>query len=432
MAADRSHVHFSNGRGQTLAARLELPGGEPRAWALFAHCFTCSKDIVAAGRISRGLAARGIAVLRFDFTGIGNSDGDLANESFSSNVDDLLAASEYLRDTYAGPSLLVGHSLGGAAVAMAAPRIEGVKAVVTIGAPSDPAHVESLLADDLETIEREGEAEVELAGRRFTISNAFVQDLSNHSVETALGEYEGALLVLHAPRDEIVSVDHAATIFGAARHPKSFVSLDTANHLLTGKEDAAYAAETITAWASRYVIEPRPGEGTVSVWEDGEPYAQRVHLGDHELIADEPEKVGGGDLGPTPYDLLLAALGTCTSMTIRMYADRKGWPLHHVAVRLVHEKIHASDCKDCESGKGKVDRMTREVRLQGPLDDDQRARLLEIADRCPVHRTLEGEKEIVTRLVGPGAGGAIIGPTPWPTRRWPPPSSIGRRTPHHP
>lgn len=402
MAADRSHVQFSNGRGESLAARLELPEGEPRAWALFAHCFTCSKDIVAAGRISRGLAARGIAVLRFDFTGIGNSDGDLANESFSSNVDDLLAAAAYLRDTYAAPSLLVGHSFGGAAVAMAAPRLDGVKALVTIAAPSDPSHVESLLGDDLEEIEREGKAEVELAGRPFTISSAFVDDLRAHSVEKALGEFDGAVLVLHAPRDEIVSVDHAATLFGAARHPKSFVSLDTADHLLTGKDDAAYAAETIAAWASRYVLEPAPEEGTVSVWEDGEPYAQRVRLGAHDLIADEPARVGGGDRGPTPYDLLLAALGTCTAMTVRMYADRKGWPLHHVDVRLTHEKIHASDCADCESDKGKVDRLTRDLRLQGPLDDDQRARLLEIADRCPVHRTLEGDKEIVTRLVGPG------------------------------
>jgi putative redox protein len=403
MTVDRSHVTFPNGRGEKLAARLELPEGEPRAWALFAHCFTCSKDIVAAGRISRGLSARGIAVLRFDFTGIGNSDGDLANESFSSNVDDLLAAADHLRQTYAAPSLLIGHSLGGAAVVIAAPRIEGVKAVVTINAPADPEHLTRLLGDDLADIEENGQAEVELAGRRFTISKSFVDDLRAHSVERALGDYDGALLILHAPRDEIVSVDHAAVLFAAAGHPKSFVSLDTADHLLTRKDDAAYVAETLAAWASRYVIEKRPDEGTVTVWEEGEPYAQRVHLGEHVIIADEPAKAGGGDRGPTPYDLLLSALGTCTSMTIRMYADRKGWPLHHVSVHLSHEKIHATDCKECDKEDGKVDRMTREIRLQGPLDGDQRARLLEIADRCPVHRTLEGEKEIVTRLVGPGA-----------------------------
>jgi len=403
MAATLDRLEFENGRGQTLAAAVDRPRGTPRAWAIFAHCFTCSKDLAAAGRIGRALATAGIGVLRFDFTGLGASEGDLADETFSSNVDDLLAAADHLRGEGHGPSVLVGHSLGGAAVLVAAPRIPEVKAVVTVGAPGDPAHVTELLRDSLGLIEREGVAEVSIAGRSFPISQSFVDDLRGQSIAEALEAYEGALLVCHAPRDEVVGVDHAAAIFKAARHPKSFVSLDDADHLLTRREDAVYLARVLDAWVSRFLPDgtaepPGEEEGRVHVTELGPPYAQSVTAGGHVLVADEPAKVGGGDRGPAPYDLLLAALGACTAMTLRMYANRKEWPLDGVSVSLTHERIHASDCASCETSEGRVDRLTREITLRGPLDDAQRDRLVEIADRCPVHRTLEREKEIVTRL----------------------------------
>ncbi len=401
-------VEFRGSRGDMLAARLEMPAGPARAHALFAHCFTCSKDVFAATRIARGLADRGIAVLRFDFTGLGASEGDFANTDFSSNVDDLLCAADWLRKEHAAPSVLIGHSLGGAAVLAAAGRVPEAKAVATIGAPSDPAHLAHLFVPARAEIEAAGEAEVDIAGRRFRIRKQFLDDIEGQRLAEAVAAMHKPLLLFHAPRDEVVGIENASAIFRAAKHPKSFVSLDDADHLLSRREDAAYVADVLSAWAGRYIGHPEEaaqaaGEpGVVLVRETGEgDFQQQVIVGPHRMLADEPAAVGGMDSGPTPYGYLLAGLGACTSMTIRMYANRKKWPLDGVSVTLVHKKVHADDCADCETHEGHIDRIDREIELVGPLDAEQRARLLEIADRCPVHRTLNSEIWIRTSLTKP-------------------------------
>jgi putative redox protein len=413
MAISHEKWTFDNGRGETLAGRLESPE-QPRAHALFAHCFTCSKDIAAASRIAKGLCDEGIAVLRFDFTGLGNSEGDFANTNFSSNVEDLLAAARTMADQGSAPQLLIGHSLGGAAVLAAAGRIESCRAVATIGAPSDPGHVEKLLRSSRDEIEREGVATVELAGRAFRIKKQFLDDIRAGGLTDAVGRLRRALLIFHAPFDNIVGIDEAAAIFTAAKHPKSFVSLDDADHLLSRREDSRYVARVLSAWATRF-LEPaadadgetapaRTGEdgpaedGWTIVEEDGPRYRQAVRARRHLLQADEPEDAGGGDRGATPYEQLLAGLGACTSMTLRMYADRKEWPLENVRVRLRHDRIHARDCADCETKEGRLDRIRRQIRLEGDLSEEQRERLMEMADRCPVHRTLGGEIRIETGL----------------------------------
>ncbi|MEX0959614.1 MAG: bifunctional alpha/beta hydrolase/OsmC family protein [Burkholderiales bacterium] len=407
MSKTSKQVKFPGASGEMLAARLDLPDGTPVAYALFAHCFTCSKDTRASAYISDALAEAGIAVLRFDFTGLGSSEGEFANTNFSSNVDDLVAAADFLREAYRAPGLLVGHSLGGAAVLAAAPRIDEAVAVATINAPSDPSHVLHLFKDSVETIERRGEAEVELAGRRFRITRQFIEDVSGSKLTDALGRLRRALMVFHAPQDTAVSIDNAASIFTAAKHPKSFVSLDDADHLLTRKQDALYVGAVLAAWATRYlggkpaadVAVTAAAEGVV-VEEAGQGrLAQIVRAGNHVLHADEPESLGGNDSGPSPYQLLSAALGACTSMTLRMYADQKKWPLEKVSVRLKHDKIHAKDCAECETREGRIDRIDREIEITGDLDDTQRQRLLEIADRCPVHRTLHAEVSVRSKLV---------------------------------
>jgi uncharacterized OsmC-like protein/alpha-beta hydrolase superfamily lysophospholipase len=411
MARRSEKVTFANAAGDRLAARLDRPEGEPRACALFAHCFTCSKDTFAASRISRGLAERGMAVLRFDFTGLGGSEGEFANSNFSSNIDDLVAAADHLREHHQAPKLLIGHSLGGAAVLAAAHRVQEAVAVATIAAPSDPGHVARLLAPARAEIERRGEAEVTLGGRSFRVRRQFLDDVAGHQLGDHIARLDKALILFHAPRDEIVGIENASHIFTAARHPKSFVSLDDADHLLTRRADAAYVAEVLAAWASRYlptteIEQERPPDGEVVVAETGEGrFAQRIRVGSHELRADEPASVPGGlDTGPGPYDYLLAGLGACTSMTLRLYAERKELPLGPVEVRLRHDKIHAKDCEDCETREeGRLDQIERTLTLPGPLDDAQRQRLQEIADKCPVHRTLTSEVKIRTALAKPRA-----------------------------
>jgi uncharacterized OsmC-like protein/alpha-beta hydrolase superfamily lysophospholipase len=395
-------IRFPLPQGHELAARLDLPAAEPRAYALFAHCFTCSKDSKAAAYISQALAARGIAVLRFDFTGLGMSGGDFAESNFSSNVGDLLAAASYLRDQHRAPQLLVGHSLGGAAVLAAAHGIAEARAVATIGTPYDPKHVERLLVGGKEQILTAGEAKVDIGGRPFTIRRQFLQDLEHHDPTKNIGTLRKALLILHSPRDRIVDIDNAAQIFAAAKHPKSFVSLDDADHLLSRADDAAYTAEVLGAWASRYLekhaMEEVPG---VRVVEAGHgKFAQDVFAGRHRLRADEPESAGGMDSGPSPYDLLVAALGACTAMTIRVYAEHKNLPLERVTVDLAHDKVYAADCAECETREGRIDRIERVISLEGDLDQAQRAKLLEIANKCPVHRTLQSEVSMPTRLAG--------------------------------
>jgi putative redox protein len=382
-------IRFPGRGGRVLAARLDTPAAAARACALFAHCFTCSKDSKAAAYVAQALAAHGIATLRFDFSSL----------EFSSNLEDLLAAADWLRETRQAPQILAGHSLGGAAVLAVAAKIPEVRAVATIGAPFDPAHVTHLVKDARAAGE---DLEVSIAGRQFRVAKSFFADLAGQKAAETIGALRKPLLVFHSPFDAVVDIDNASKIFLAARHPKSFVSLDRADHLLTHKDDARYAATVLAAWASRYLepeAAPEDAVPGVRVAEAGEGrFAQLVSMGRHRLRADEPVAVGGDDSGPGPYDLLLAGLGACTSMTVRMYAEQKKWPLEHVTVDLKHDKVHAADCAECETREGKIDRIERVLTLEGDLDDAQRARLLEIASKCPVHRTLHSEVWIPTTL----------------------------------
>ena len=394
---------FPNAKGEQLAATLDWPLGKPTAFALFAHCFTCGQKSLAAKRIAERLTGHGIAVLRFDFTGLGSSEGEFANTHFSSNIEDLVAAADHLRTMHEAPAILIGHSLGGAAVLAAAHRIAEARAVVTIAAPFDPSHVTGLFKEHIETIREQGELEVKLAGRPFTIKKEFLDDVAENKLKECLANLRKALLVFHAPTDEMVGIDNASHVFLAAKHPKSFVSLAGADHLLSKKDDAVYVANVIAAWAGRYLERPEVmteeevETGLVLVRETHEgKFQQEILTGPHRLLADEPEKLGGMNSGPGPYDFLLAGLGACTSMTIRLYAEFKKIPLENVSVRLSHGKIHAKDCADCDTKVSTVDRIERIVTLEGPLDAKQRQKLMEIADKCPVHKTLESKIDIHT------------------------------------
>lgn len=397
-------ITFPGHSGDTLSARLDLPDGPHLATALFAHCFTCSKDIPAARRIAARLASMGIAVLRFDFTGLGHSKGEFANTTFTSNVDDLHAAAAYLTDRGMVPDLLIGHSLGGAAVLRAAGDMPGIKAVVTIGAPYDPEHVTHNFSDALDDIKTVGRATVDLGGRPFTIGKGFIEDVKAQMLGPVIKGLKAALLVMHAPRDSVVGIDNATNIFAAARHPKSFVTLDDADHLITQTRDAEYAADVIAAWAGRYLklTPPAPPigapEGIVRVSEaDPTGFLQDVQSGPHHLLADEPLAYGGTNRGLSPYGLLAAGLGACTSMTLRMYARRKGWPLTHVSVDVSHDKVHAQDALTPSATN--IDLFRRKITVTGDLSLDQRQKLLEIADKCPVHKTLEASSRVETELV---------------------------------
>lgn len=421
-------IDFPGADGQLLAARIEAsPGPSPRTWALFAHCFTCTKNVRAAVDISRALASDGVGVLRFDFTGLGESEGDFADTNFSSNVEDLVAAARFMDEELGAPAILVGHSLGGAAVLQAAAELPEVRAVTTIGAPADPEHVLRHIEASADEIEERGEAEVSIGGRPFRVKKQFLDDLRSQHVEGILSGLEPALLFMHSPADDVVGIDNAARLYQMAKHPKSFISLDRADHLLTEKEDSRYVAAVLAAWASRYVelsAEPndieelRDSDRAVTRTRSG-TFRTDVAIRNHTLVADEPVSVGGENAGPTPYDYLVAGLGACTSMTLQMYAGRKEWPLEEARVRLKHRKLHAEDCeKDCDQGDERLDVVDREIELIGPLDDDQRARLMEIADRCPVHRTLDAGVRMKTtekaRAGDPGDGLDPYSPTVQP------------------
>ena len=401
-------LSFNGSRNAQLAARLDLPESAPKAFAIFAHCFTCSKDILAASRIAEALALNGIAVLRFDFTGLGASEGEFANTDFSSNVQDIVKAADYLRNNFHAPQLLVGHSLGGTAVLAAAGEIPEVRAVATINAPSDAAHVTRSLGMNIEAIERDGEADVTLAGRSFTIRKDFLDDVREQRLAERIGSLKAALLVFHAPGDALVGIENAGAIFGAARHPKSFVSLDGADHMLTRKRDAVYVAGILASWASRYIEGPDRindaeqvkgfADGVrVSESEVGK-YGQKILAGIHQLAADEPISVGGLDLGPSPYDYLSVALGACTSMTLRIYAAHKGIDLGRITVDVSHGKVHAKDCAEYENREGLVDRFERQIAIDGGVPSGLEDKILKIADKCPVHRTLKIQSSIATRL----------------------------------
>ena len=399
-------IYFSNNRGERLAATLDLPEDEaPISYALFAHCFTCTKSLKAAINIAAALNREKIAVLRFDFTGLGQSEGSFADTNFSSNVADLVLAAEYLAKEFQPPQIIIGHSLGGAAVIQAAEKIPSLRAVVTIAAPHDPGHVAHLFKNMRQQIEENGSAEVNLAGRKFTIKKQFLEDLEMQELDTHIKSLKTALMVMHSARDTMVSIDNAANIYKAAKHPKSFISLDDADHLLLKEKDSLYVGMMIAAWSHRYIETPVQEEtekinidNRVTTSTANEDFFTEVFANGHAMIADEPVKYGGTNRGPSPYEYLLAGLGACTSMTLQMYARRKNLPLEKAVVRMTHEKIHADDCDHCESAEGKIDRVVREIELLGELNDEQRQRLLEIAERCPVHKTLHSEVDIISKL----------------------------------
>ena len=406
----RIEAVFKNRQGESLSGSLEMPSGAVKSYALFAHCFTCSKNNLAATRIARALADLGIAVLRFDFTGLGNSKGDFSNTNFSSNLQDLLAAANYLEQHYAAPTLLIGHSLGGSAVLAVAQDLPAVKAVITIGAPATATHVKHLLADSYHELKDKQSIQVELGGRSFNIQRQFIDDLEKYNSVAHIKALKKALLIFHAPLDNVVSIEEAARIYTAAKHPKMVVSLDHADHLLANPEDSHYVAEVLSAWVSRYlktdqipvkkedsgmqVVEP----GSVIVRERDKKFTREILTQHHCLISDEPIAMGGAGLGLNPYELLLAALGSCTSMTLRMYANHKQIDLQDIRVELHHSRIHAEDCAGCDEQASFIDRITRRIQLTGNLDEKQRARLLEIANKCPVHKTLQNQIYIETTL----------------------------------
>jgi len=398
----RQKVEFPSG-SHTLSGLLESPETDIKFYALFAHCFTCNKDIAAASRISRALTAKGIAVLRFDFTGLGNSDGDFANTNFSSNIQDLIAAADFLRKEYQAPELLIGHSLGGAAVLGVAQKIPESKAVVTIGAPSDAAHVAHNFSVHISEIEETGEAEVNLAGRKFKIRKQFLDDINNYGNQH-IGSLRKALLVMHSPIDKTVNIKEAEKIYQSAMHPKSFVSLDTADHLLTNKQDSEYAAEIIAAWATRYVVsdtkshQPSVQHGHVLVEEKDHKFAQHISTDSHYWLADEPTKVGGSNTGPDPYEHLLAGLGACTAMTLRMYAQHKKLPVKHIKVELSHTRNYQDDASHYDKQNG-IEAIIRNISYEGQLDEQQKQKFLAIADKCPVHKTLHNNVETISKLI---------------------------------
>lgn len=398
-------VTFQNTEGETLVGRLEMPADRhPHNFAIFAHCFTCNKNLMAVKNISRALTANGFAVLRFDFTGLGESEGDFEDTNFSGNISDLVAAANFIEKTYKAPSLLVGHSLGGAAALFAAAEIDSIKAVATIGAPSNPVHVKHLFKSTLSEIKESGKATVNLSGRDFTIKKQFLDDLETKSLAAVVKNMDKPILILHAPQDGTVGIKNAEEIYHAARHPKSFVSLDGADHLLMKKEDSAYVGQVVAGWSQRYIPIPKKEDlktkhHVVASLDAEDGFTAAMKVGNHLMTADEPISFGGNDYGPSPYELVSAGLSACTVMTLQMYAKRKGWALDNVEVHTSYGKSHAEDCLDCDTDSAKLDTFHREIILSGILDEKQKLRLLQIADKCPVHKTLHNTVQVISKLI---------------------------------
>jgi putative redox protein len=398
-------VAFTNKDEEKLAGRLELPlNQKPHNFVIFAHCFTCTKNLTAIKNIGRALTDAGFGVLRFDFTGLGESEGDFENTNFSGNVADLIEAAHFLEKNYNSPTLLIGHSLGGAAAIFAAAQIESIRAVAVINAPSHPSHVLHLLKNSTTEITQNGKAKVNLGGIDFTIKKQFLDDLQNKPLQKVVGELRKALLILHAPQDKIVGIKNAEEIYKAAHHPKSFISLDGVDHLLSKKEDSVYVGKIIASWATRYVAIPKDEEikskSKVAASLDAEDmFTTHLKLGDHHFIADEPTDFGGSNFGPSPYEFVSAGLAACTAMTLQMYARRKKWELANVTCHINYSKEHAVDCQHCEDDAAKIDTFTREINITGNLSQVQKQKLLEIADKCPVHKTLHSPTQVITKLL---------------------------------
>ena len=396
-----------NNKGHKLQAYLELPANQkPNYYAIFAHCFSCTSTLSAVKNISRALTNHGFGVVRFDFTGLGRSEGEFAESHFSGNVDDLLAVDAFMKINYEAPGLLVGHSLGGAAVIVAASKLENIKAVATIGAPASVSHVTHLFSHDIKEIKEKGEVEVNIGGRPFRINEEFVNDFSKTDLSVIIKELRKPLLVLHSPFDKIVGIENAHKIYHDAMHPKSFVSLDDADHLLSQSKDSLYAGNMIGTWVKRY-FEPidnkmisTKGEQLVAhlnLMEDN--FTTSIQTSKHTLIADEPESVGGDDFGPSPYDFLSAGLAACTVMTLRLYAERKKWDLQEVYAYISYSKKHSDDLNIDVDSPTRFDHLSKRLKFVGDLDDKQKQRLKEIASKCPVHRTLQSQIIIETELV---------------------------------
>ncbi len=398
-------VIFRNNENQELVGRIELPTNQsPHNYAIFAHCFTCNKNLSAVKNISRALTKNGFGVLRFDFTGLGESEGDFEDTNFSGNVNDLISASDFLKDNYKAPSLIIGHSLGGAASIFAASQIESIKAIATIGAPSNPQHVQHLLRSSIEEIKANGKAIINLSGRDFTIKKQFLDDLETKSLPEVVKHIKKALLVIHSPQDRTVSIKNAEEIYKAASHPKSFISIDGADHLLMNKEDSKYVGNVISNWAKRYVEIPElerlnTHHQVIASLDKADGFTTQMKVGNHYLIADEPISYEGNDYGPSPYELVSAGLSACTAMTVQMYVKRKGWDLQNIEVHTSYGKMHATDCENCEDKSSKIDTFNREIKLKGELNEDQIKRILQIADKCPVHKTLHNEVQVITTLI---------------------------------
>ena len=398
-------INFTNAEGQQLVGRLELPINQhPHNFAIFAHCFTCNKNLSAVKNITRELTSNGFGVLRFDFTGLGESEGDFENTNFSGNVDDLISASNYLKENHTAPTLLIGHSLGGAAVIFAASKIDSVKAVATIGAPSNPKHVEHLIQSSVEEIKATGKANVSIGGRPFTIKKQFLDDIETKSLPDVAKNLRKALLVMHSPQDTTVGIENAEEIYVAARHPKSFVTLDGADHLLMKKEDSIYVGSVIATWAKRYIsIQIIDTISTthqaVASLDEEDGFTTQMTVGSHTMMADEPVSYGGNDFGPSPYEFVSAGLSACTAMTVQMYVKRKGWDLQNIEVHTSHTKVAKQIVENGEQKEIKVDTFNREIKLKGNLDDKKIQRMLQIADKCPVHKTLHSAIEVITTLV---------------------------------
>ena len=399
-------VIFENKEGQSLVGKLELPANQhPHNFAIFAHCFTCNKNLAAVRNIGKALTSNGFGVLRFDFTGLGESEGDFGDTNFSGNVEDLIAAADYLNDNYSAPTLLIGHSLGGAAAIYAAAQVNSIKAVATIGAPSNPKHVQRLLQSSVDEIKKNGKAIVNLSGRDFTIKKQFLDDLERNTLSETVKNLRKPILIMHSPQDNTVGIKNAEEIYMAAHHPKSFISLDGADHLLMNKKDSIYAGEVISGWAKRYLNItdsedlPKTKHQVIASLDFDDGFTTAMKVGNHYMTADEPTSYGGNDFGPSPYELVSAGLSACTAMTLQMYTKRKGWHIDNVEVHTSYSKTHALDCEDCESSNAKIDTFHREIKITGDFDDKQLERLLQIADKCPVHKTLHNETQVITKIV---------------------------------